>query len=229
MNHQVERVFVRGRNNGNLSVGSVENEKSDEEQHNPLQGVSFESTGGRESPNDALVSSNSKNDQLHSNNDDDDDLVNDNNQRQAAVPLGDILTDSNKESQINHLQAASQDDNNLVNSNKDPRNNHSQAGVAEEDILTNSNKKSQNGISTAEIQDVKPIVPLYRTDSANNNEIAALLDEESVEIVDDDMIIIVGSKGFGKPLGTTIAGLVKIENDQISGDIPFMNTVNKYA
>lgn len=82
-----------------------------------------------------------------------------------------------------------------------------------------------------EVADCKPFVPLHKTDRANNNDIDALLDEYVIEEVDDDMIITVGSKGYGQPFQATPEGLIKFEGnaaDDISGGIPFMLTVRTH-
>lgn len=75
--------------------------------------------------------------------------------------------------------------------------------------------------------DVKPnLVPLYEHHVANQNNILAQLHEPDI-IEDDDVIIIVGSKGFAMPLNATPDGLIKREQlDIISGDMPFNMTVS---
>lgn len=76
--------------------------------------------------------------------------------------------------------------------------------------------------------DVKPnIVPMYAVYTENNDDILQQLEDWTVEIVDDDMEIMVSSKGFGNALGVTVDGLVKPEKPQeFSGMIPYLDTVN---
>lgn len=79
----------------------------------------------------------------------------------------------------------------------------------------------------ADLPDIKPkLVPIYEVHKANSEDIREQLEVTAVEII-DDMEIIVTSKGFGKPLNATAEGLIKQEKpDGVSGDIPFIVTVN---
>lgn len=85
-----------------------------------------------------------------------------------------------------------------------------------------------------ETQMVDPIktepIPLHEPIQANNVELNEILDEEDMitEQLDDDITVIIDSKiGFGKPLNSNADGLIKRQNDIISGDIPFIQTVSK--
>lgn len=64
--------------------------------------------------------------------------------------------------------------------------------------------------------------------SSNQPELLSLLvSEEIVEYVDDDMVITVSEKGFGKPFNTTVEhALIKRQNDTVSGDIAFNENVS---
>lgn len=102
-------------------------------------------------------------------------------------------------------------------------------GTADETTVEAENQAEMDEEAADEAADIKPIVPLYRIDRANNDDIVALLDEHHIEVL-DDMVITVGSKGYGRPLQTTTEGLVKFEDNQfddISGNIPFMSTVSR--
>lgn len=115
-------------------------------------------------------------------------------------------------------------------------------------VLVNSSQSEsndQNGDSFVEMQheignqgssdifndpnDIKPnIVPMYAIYTSNNVDILQQLEDWVVDIVDDDMEIMVSSKGFGKPLGVTVDGLVKPEiSEEFSGMIPYLDTVIK--
>lgn len=63
--------------------------------------------------------------------------------------------------------------------------------------------------------------------SSNLNELYNLLNSHVIEEVDDEMTIIYGSKGFGLPYKTTDENLIKRENDPISGNMAFTQTVSK--
>lgn len=72
-------------------------------------------------------------------------------------------------------------------------------------------------------------LPLHLPVHANNVELNEILDEEDMvtEEIDDDLTIIVDSKiGFAKPLNSNVDGLIKRQNDVVSGNIPFVETVS---
>lgn len=72
-------------------------------------------------------------------------------------------------------------------------------------------------------------IPLHEPVQANNVELNELLDEEDMvtEELDDDLTIIIDSKiGFAKPLNSNVDGLIKRQNDIVSGDVPFIETVS---
>lgn len=76
-------------------------------------------------------------------------------------------------------------------------------------------------------REVKPnVVPMYELHRANNADILNQLEDWVIDYEDDEMQIVVSSKGYGAPLGTTLDGLVKPEKpDEFSGMMPFYETV----
>lgn len=88
----------------------------------------------------------------------------------------------------------------------------------------NNEKSHQNSESDPLDTVVKnEYVPLFNN---NNAEIDQLLDEPENLSDDDDVIIIVGPSGIPKPLPSAEKILTKRENDVISGNIPFNETVS---
>lgn len=74
------------------------------------------------------------------------------------------------------------------------------------------------------------VVLLFEPCSANNVALNNLLDEEDevIDEYDEDVTIILSRKtGFAKPFNTNNDGLVKRENDTVSGNLPFNETVSK--
>lgn len=69
--------------------------------------------------------------------------------------------------------------------------------------------------------DVKPeAMPLYGIN--NQSDLINILDDsETIEIIDDDMTITIGRKGFGKPIETTTVGLIKRQNDIVTGNLAY--------
>lgn len=62
--------------------------------------------------------------------------------------------------------------------------------------------------------------------SSNQSELRSLLVSEEV-IMEDEMVIIVSEKGFGKPFNTTAKhALIKRQGDAVSGDMPFNESVS---
>ncbi|XP_031636830.1 uncharacterized protein LOC116349491 [Contarinia nasturtii] len=92
-------------------------------------------------------------------------------------------------------------------------------------VGASSQNESIDADHSNENMEVKPsVVPMYEVHRANEDAILDQLEDRVVEII-DDMEITTTSKGFGKPLNTTIDGLIKQEeSDEISCDIPFLNT-----
>lgn len=67
---------------------------------------------------------------------------------------------------------------------------------------------------------------IYAISDARNDEVYDLLDEaEIVELSDGDEMII-GEKGLPKPKRSTVDGCIKRENDAVSGNKPFYETVS---
>lgn len=72
----------------------------------------------------------------------------------------------------------------------------------------------------------REMVPLY---GFNCNEIFDLITEPNVEEIDEDLsIVIKPNSAFPKPWNCTQGGLVKRENDVLSGNIPFNNEVRVF-
>lgn len=95
--------------------------------------------------------------------------------------------------------------------------------LEEPDITVNQTTSSN------EIESKPVVVPLYEVHRANNEDILNQLEEWHVDYVDDDIEIIVSSKGYGGPLKTTLEGLVKLEKpDDFSGMIPYIITVSDF-
>lgn len=53
-----------------------------------------------------------------------------------------------------------------------------------------------------------------------------LLEANIIEEIDDVMTIIVGKKGYGVPFQTTTEYLIKRQDDHVSGNLPFTQTVS---
>lgn len=73
--------------------------------------------------------------------------------------------------------------------------------------------------------DVKVFIPLIEPNKTNCDAIIDLLDDKEV-IEMDGITMIVNSYGIPQPLKSTVDGLIKQENDPISGDIPFQSKVS---
>lgn len=70
---------------------------------------------------------------------------------------------------------------------------------------------------------IKPeLVPLYEMPTRNTAEMDELLDEpQTFYLSDDDGEMVVPETGLPKPFGSTPEGMVKRENDPITGNVPF--------
>lgn len=68
------------------------------------------------------------------------------------------------------------------------------------------------------------MVPLYEIPSGNSSEIASVL-EEPVEDPVEDPIVFTDTSNFPQPMAATERGLIKRENDVISGNMAFNETV----
>lgn len=110
------------------------------------------------------------------------------------------------------------------------------ASIAENELnASDITEPNENARAQQDAMDVKPnLVPLYDLHTKNNSDIISLLEEpiekpaqECVELGDD--LVMTYDKGMKfKPLAATGDGLTKRENpDEISGMIPFNETVNK--
>lgn len=73
-------------------------------------------------------------------------------------------------------------------------------------------------------------VPLVAVCSTNQIELEDLLDsdEEVIDEYDDDVTIVFNKKtGYAKPFASNADGLIKHENDSVSGNLPFAEKVSK--
>lgn len=96
------------------------------------------------------------------------------------------------------------------------------------DLVGNNEPNACHGVAEAK-PDTAAIFPIYEL-RANSNEILDELEEKCVETLtfegEEMEITYAPSKGFGKPLNTTIDGRVKLEEpDPVSGMLPFISTV----
>lgn len=71
-----------------------------------------------------------------------------------------------------------------------------------------------------------PLVPLYDIHVTNNDEIDELLDEPEEIFCDEEVIMKIGPSGMPKPWAATVDELIKRENDKMTGNIAFNQTVN---
>lgn len=63
--------------------------------------------------------------------------------------------------------------------------------------------------------------------SLNMEEILSVMDVEEVVIIDDDVQFTIGSAGIAMPIQVTSKSMVKRENDVVSGNMPFNESVSK--
>lgn len=103
------------------------------------------------------------------------------------------------------------------------------------EILILGLAENSNTEKTDETVQLNPLkieaVPIHEPIQANNEELNELLDEEDMvtEKYDDEVTITIDSKiGFAMPLNSNSDGLIKRENDVISGNIAFNETVSIY-
>lgn len=87
-----------------------------------------------------------------------------------------------------------------------------------------------NDDSIAEPIDVKPsTAPMYEIYKASKDDILNRLGDWKKVYVDTDLEFYVSTKGYAKPLAATEDDLVKVEKpDEVSGMLPFTNTVCKH-
>lgn len=69
-------------------------------------------------------------------------------------------------------------------------------------------------------------MPYLENYSQNNDAINELLENAIETTIDDDLTIVIGAYGTPKPFRTTLQGLVKRQNDALSGDKPFNENVS---
>lgn len=81
-------------------------------------------------------------------------------------------------------------------------------------------------ISNISADEAKVCIQLIEPSQGAVDEIIDLLDEKEVVEL-DDMIMIMNSTGIPRPIQTTTDGLIKHENDAISGNIAFKQMVSK--
>lgn len=73
------------------------------------------------------------------------------------------------------------------------------------------------------------VVFLQEPCSSNRKALDELLEKRIIEEIEDDiypMTIISGSKNFGLPFNATAEGLIKRQNDRVSGNVAFSQTVS---
>lgn len=89
--------------------------------------------------------------------------------------------------------------------------------------------EAENNIENLEME-IKSEV-LLEPSEASKVQLINIIDAQYIEIDDaendkDDIVICVGSKGFGAPFKMTSSCLIKRENDLLSGDTPFNTNVS---
>lgn len=89
---------------------------------------------------------------------------------------------------------------------------------------------NQSDVTLGNTNAIDPIKPepclLFEPVSRNIIELDDLLTGDIIDEYDDDVVITISKKGFGKPIKVTSEGLIKHENDLVSGDMPFSETVS---
>ncbi|XP_055309118.1 uncharacterized protein LOC129573007 [Sitodiplosis mosellana] len=83
-----------------------------------------------------------------------------------------------------------------------------------------------DSLATGSIDRKSNVVPLFNVHDANNDEIDQLLEEPEEIVYEDDVVIMVGRHGLPKPMAATEDDMIKRENDQMTGNIPFNETGN---
>lgn len=78
-------------------------------------------------------------------------------------------------------------------------------------------------MATVDIKNEPSVV--METCSRNRTALNELLTTDFVEVIDEDLTIIVGSRGFGQPLKTNSDDLVKRQDDPVSGSLAYSQTV----
>lgn len=120
------------------------------------------------------------------------------------------LTDSNERNTTSSLNDESIDDT-QINVAVSPTN---------ETVAGNQSDAAVGNINAIDPIKCEPCL-LLEPVSRNINELEDLLTGDIVDVYDDDVVITIGKKGFGKPIQITIDGLIKHENDIVSGDVAF--------
>lgn len=101
----------------------------------------------------------------------------------------------------------------------------------EEILGTNGAHSAHNVSLDSESNDddsdnVKPgLVPYIEKHVENNDAINELLQNAIETTIDDDLTIVIGQSGIPKPIPTTLKGLVKRQNDIVSNNIAYNETV----
>lgn len=85
--------------------------------------------------------------------------------------------------------------------------------------------ETQNENSTENLESNIKSELLWEPCISNRGELMDIINSECIEI-EDDMIIRVGPKGYGKPFNMTSSCLIKRENDILTGDTPFNTSVS---
>lgn len=86
-------------------------------------------------------------------------------------------------------------------------------------------KSSPDSLTICAVTTKSEYVPLFDIHTGNNAEIDELLEEPEVIEWDEEVTMMVGKSGVPQPMSVTADELIKRENDQLSGNIPFNLTV----
>lgn len=128
-----------------------------------------------------------------------------------------IAAVENLASSSSNANGMNKDENGMTNRNvattgtNDPQNNAENVGL---DSLT----------ADGNLVVKREYAPLFNVHAANNAEIDDLLNESSED--EDALIMIVGPDGIPPPLEATEKKMIKRQNDKMSGNIPFNETVS---
>lgn len=146
---------------------------------------------------------------------------------------------SNASEDENLLQTIQDDSLEVQDIGKDSQFSHRIATESKSELAADHNSNVQNDSSTenyagatdgAASVKTEPILLMEQPES-NRSELESLLDEEEqvVDEYDEDIVIIFDRKvGYGKPFKCNTEGLIKYENDAVSGSIPFAATVSNF-
>lgn len=84
-------------------------------------------------------------------------------------------------------------------------------------------------LTTANVPSIKTdTMPIFDVRGSNCDGIMDILSEPE-SIIDDEVSMTVGSRGFPMPMKATDGGLIKRDKDVVSGDLPYFETVRMEA